>query len=967
MDTGSDNEKAPSDYKVEDTKERRKKTPEEQKEALDKALEIDPGVERWSARAFQLYLVTLIVAFCAGDSGFDGTVMGGINAMHQYQQYFDLSGADARTGIVFGIFTVGAIPASWVPDRFGRRFGMFLGNGLLMIGAIISAMADRFGSALGGAAAKSYLAEITPPQTRGAYLGFLNSFYYVGQMTATGMMVSTGNFATEWSWRLPLFVQVVPAALNFLFIFTCPESPRWLYSRGKKEQAANILARFHSSNGDPNSPLVALELEEIEERISLDGADKRWWDFRPLFRRRSDRYRTFMVVIIGFFGQLSGNGLITYFLPLLLKNAGITSQHKQLVLNFTGRRNNLLFGTGALVVILAIITGLLSETGNAARSNAGITFIYLFMVVFSFGWTAMQALYPAEVLSYEARTKGLAFLGICSQSAQLITTFAMPSAISALTWKIYLIYMVWDIFEWLGQTLSSPATQKFSESGGNARFQYAVTEMQGWRITMEDAHAIVLDLDGEKDDSNTFFAVYDGHGGSTVARFAGQNVHQRLVKEEAYKESRYDEALKRAFLGTDEDLLANPAHTRDPSGATAVAALVTKDKIYVANAGDSRSVLSVKGEVKPLSFDHKPSNEVEKTRISGAGGYIEFGRVNGNLALSRALGDFEFKKNYNMPPEKQIITSDPDITCHDITDEDEFLVLACDGIWDCLSSQQVVNFIRYQVSEGKNLTEIGEMMCEHCLAPDTSSGAGIGCDNMTILIIAILNGRTMEEWAAWITDRVKNEYGFKTPNTLPQLYAQSRLMSFKVRREAQEARDRARQESGGDEMSLSGLGFGAGGLGQFARVLGSTGGISFHPGSAIMGDNGPLMFGSDDSEDDESEEDLESGGRSYFKETILGRDGDSTDPMHKLQAQLDAYEKDVEDPELDEDVDLKPHEDGAPETTTSSTPNEPPKLANGDAVPPAEQLSSTPAGDAPHPAVAAEGLMDTSEDPLKGF
>ncbi|KAJ7134603.1 phosphatase 2C-like domain-containing protein [Mycena epipterygia] len=511
----------------------------------------------------------------------------------------------------------------------------------------------------------------------------------------------------------------------------------------------------------------------------------------------------------------------------------------------------------------------------------------------------------------------------------------------------------------MGQTLSSPATQKFSEEGGNARFHYAVTEMQGWRITMEDAHAIVLDLDEGKDDPNTFFAVYDGHGGGTVAKFAGQNVHKRLVTEESYKESQYDEALKRAFLGTDEDLLANPAHTRDPSGCTAVAALVTKDKIYVANAGDSRSVISVKGEVKPLSFDHKPSNEVEKTRISGAGGYIEFGRVNGNLALSRALGDFEFKKNYNMTPEKQIITADPDVTCHDITDEDEFLVLACDGIWDCLSSQQVVNFIRFQVSEGKDLKEIGEMMCEHCLAPDTSSGAGIGCDNMTILIVALLHGRTKEEWAAWITDRVKNEYGYKTPSTLPQLYAQSRLMSFKVRREAQEARDRARQEQGsGDDMSN--LGFGSSGLGQFARVLGSTGGISFHPGSAILGDSGPLMFGNDDSEDDESgEEDLENGGRSYFKETILGRDDEAS--VQKLQAQLDEYEKDVE---IDEDGDTKV-QDATPDVPTSPSPEEQPKV-NGDAkVPPVEQLSSPPAGDAPHPVTKAEGLMDTSEDPLK--
>jgi len=278
--------------------------------------------------------------------------------------------------------------------------------------------------------------------------------------------------------------------------------------------------------------------------------------------------------------------------------------------------------------------------------------------------------------------------------------------------------------------------------------------------------------------------------------------------------------------------------------------------------------------------------------------------------------------------------------------------LACDGIWDCLSSQQVVNFIRYQVSEGKDLTEIGEMMCEHCLAPDTSSGAGIGCDNMTIMIVALLHGRTKEEWAAWVTDRVKNEYGYKTPNTLPQLYAQSRLMSFRVRREAQEARDRARQESGGGGDD-NGFGFGTSGLGQFARVLGSTGGISFHPGSSIMGANGPLMFANDDSEDEESgEEDLESGGRSYFKETILGRD-DSTDPMQKLQAQLDEYEKGVEDPELDE-----PHQD-------ASTSDESPKV-NGDAkVPPVDQLTSPPGGDAPHPVTQAEGLMDTSEDPLK--
>lgn len=69
----------------------------------------------------------------------------------------------------------------------------------------------------------------------------------------------------------------------------------------------------------------------------------------------------------------------------------------------------------------------------------------------------------------------------------------------------------------------------------------------------------------------------------------------------------------------------------------------------------------------------------EKNRITAAGGFVDFGRVNGNLALSRAIGDFEFKKSAELSPENQIVTAFPDVEQHDLTDEDEFLVLACDG------------------------------------------------------------------------------------------------------------------------------------------------------------------------------------------------------------------------------------------------------------------------------------------------
>ncbi|KAL1950327.1 hypothetical protein VTO73DRAFT_5451 [Trametes versicolor] len=513
----------------------------------------------------------------------------------------------------------------------------------------------------------------------------------------------------------------------------------------------------------------------------------------------------------------------------------------------------------------------------------------------------------------------------------------------------------------MGQTLSIPATDKTTQQGGNGKFLYGVSEMQGWRITMEDAHTAELNLDGapSEDETNTFFAVYDGHGGAAVAKYAGQNVHHRLVRDEAYKQHDYRLALKNAFLGTDEDIRSNPDFARDASGCTAVAALVTKEgRVYVANAGDSRSVISVKGEAEALSIDHKPQNEVEKNRIVAAGGYIEYGRVNGNLALARALGDFDYKKNASLRPEAQIITSDPEIMEHQITEEDEFIIIACDGIWDCLTSQQAVNVVRLLIAQGRKLPELCEMICELCLAPDTTTGAGIGCDNMTIMVVALLHGRTEEEWYQWVTERVRSKYGYPTPETIPQLYSTSRLMSFKVKREAYEQRRRERQER--EERDR----------------VGNT--------------------NEDDDDDDSDDDDAESHGgnaRSLISNAGFGFGGrtiqlDMTKSLREQLQELDAMgafsDADVEMGDMEEDeIESEEHEheehaDGEhpsdPESPTytaangSSTDGEAPPPpptppVNGDATP--KQLKPLPDGDAPSAAVKAEGLLDASESPLK--
>jgi hypothetical protein len=133
----------------------------------------------------------------------------------------------------------------------------------------------------------------------------------VGQILATGVAIPLGKLTSDASWRTCLYLQCAPAVINVAFILFIYESPRWLYARGRKDEAIAILARYHSKDGDVNSPLIQLQVQEIEESISIDGQDRRPWNFKCLFDTPSNRYRFGLCFMISCWGQLAGNGMIT--------------------------------------------------------------------------------------------------------------------------------------------------------------------------------------------------------------------------------------------------------------------------------------------------------------------------------------------------------------------------------------------------------------------------------------------------------------------------------------------------------------------------------------------------------------------------------------------------------------------------------------------------------------------------------
>ena len=179
----------------------------------------------------------------------------------------------------------------------------------------------------------------------------------------------------------------------------------------------------------------------------------------------------------------------------------------------------------------------------------------------------------------------------------------------------------------------------------------------------------------------------------------------------------------------------HPVH----AGCTAVAVLRVGQRLYTANCGDSRAVVCRAGQPVPLSFDHKPNQDVERNRVVAAGGFITEAqghfRINGNLNLSRSLGDLKYKQNPDCTPAQQMITANPDITEHVLAPEDEFMIVACDGVWDVLSNAEAVMFVRSRLQQGMALGRICEQVFDRCIATNPRQTRGIGGDNMTCLVV----------------------------------------------------------------------------------------------------------------------------------------------------------------------------------------------------------------------------------------
>ncbi|KAF5462255.1 hypothetical protein F2P56_018277 [Juglans regia] len=252
---------------------------------------------------------------------------------------------------------------------------------------------------------------------------------------------------------------------------------------------------------------------------------------------------------------------------------------------------------------------------------------------------------------------------------------------------------------------------------------------RGPKQYMEDEHICIdnliehLGATADFPSPGAFYGVFDGHGGTDAASFIRDNILRFIVEDSQFSIC-VEKAIKSAFVKA--DYAFSDAGSLDiSSGTTALTALIFGRTMIIANAGDCRAVLGRRGRAIEMSKDHKPNCTSERIRIEKLGGVIYDGYLNGQLSVARALGDWHMKgpKGATYP-----LSAEPELQETHLTEDDEFLIMGCDGLWDVMSSQCAVTMARKELMLHNDPERCSRELVREALKRNT-------CDNLTVIVV----------------------------------------------------------------------------------------------------------------------------------------------------------------------------------------------------------------------------------------
>ncbi|KAF4964877.1 hypothetical protein FSARC_7222 [Fusarium sarcochroum] len=419
-------------------------------------------------------------------------MMNGLQSVPAWIKDFD-NPSGARLGVLGTMQVIGAIVSlpivPWVADRFGRRLPVFIGSVLALLGTALQTAARNintflagrffvgFGTGVVGVASNPLLAELAYPTHHNQFLG---------AVVAAWSTYGTFKLESSWSWRIPSLLQSIPSVYQMLLIYLVPESPRWLISHGKLADARKVLNKYYAGRDTDAdiSPLMQYEMAEIESAIELEKVQNTnsYLDFlktsKPIVFYNHDvgpvsdrllegnRWRLSIAIILGLSAQWAGNGLVSFYLVIVLRSIGINDPEEQNLINGGltifcyiiaitgatgvlrfGRRTILVFGFAGMAASYLVWTILssINQQKDFKDSSLGygvVVMIFIFQLFYNISINPVLPTYILEIMPFMLRAKGYTIEQIVTYGAGPFNGFVNPVAMEALEWKYYIVWVV---------------------------------------------------------------------------------------------------------------------------------------------------------------------------------------------------------------------------------------------------------------------------------------------------------------------------------------------------------------------------------------------------------------------------------------------------------------------------------------------------------------------------------------------
>jgi len=439
----------------------------------------------------KLYFWAAVLCVASATTGYDGMLLNTSQNMDQWKIFFhDPKGS--KLGLMNAIYQIGSLVSfplvPYMADWWGRRLPIAIGCAIMLVGALLGTFANGYGMYTGGRfvlgfgnsmaqmASPVLLTEICHPQHRGRVTAIYNCLWNLGALCVAWLAWATIEIDGNWSWRSLTLLQAVPAAIQLTFIYWVPESPRWLVSKERYEEAETILAKYHA-NGDKTDATVAFEFLEIKETLRLEFEYKKASTYSDFLKTRGNRYRLALLISLGVISQYSGNALFSNYMNLIYENAGIKKQSQKIPLNGgqtllslivsvscaflvdrVGRRPLFLTSTSGMVLMFmcwTIVASQYEKTGGKNPKATGypqIVFVWLFGVFYSLAWSGLLVAYALEILPYKLRAKGIMIMNLTVQATLVLGNYTNAIAWDNLkkqkkAWTFCMFYTIWDFLE----------------------------------------------------------------------------------------------------------------------------------------------------------------------------------------------------------------------------------------------------------------------------------------------------------------------------------------------------------------------------------------------------------------------------------------------------------------------------------------------------------------------------------------